>query len=317
MLPVLFNMTVITSRPYVHPQDLPALVDLLKSARPAAWINEYPSVFELQEAMDRPSIRENTCLWMNDDDGLLGFAFLLEPYNNFHFEIKPEVERDVEEKIIAWGMACAERSHVKGMPDTLDTSCRDDDHRRIAMLERQGFKRLEMNSLRLARNLNDPIPDPHLPKSFSIRHIAGENEVDKIVALHCAAFGASNMTIEDRLSMMRAPDYDPALDLVVIAPDNRFAGYCTCSIQSAENKRSGIKLGHTDPVAVHPDFQRQGLACALLLSGARLLKERGMELVMLGTSSENLAMQKAAQAAGFRVYSKRIWFSKKIPENKI
>ena len=74
-------------------------------------------------------------------------------------------------------------------------------------------------------------------------------------------------------------------------------------------------IGHTDPVAVHPEFRRRGLARGLLLAGAQLLKERGMELAMLSTSSDNKAMQKAAEAAGFRVYSKRIWFSKAIPKN--
>ncbi len=307
-------MPAITSRPYVHPQDLSALIDLLKAVRPAAWINEYPSVVDLKEALDRPSICENTCLWVNDQNDIVGFAFVLEPYNNIHFEIRPGVDREIEEEVVAWGMACARRVSTNEMPDTLDASCRDDDLRCIAILERQGFIRQEMNTLRLARNLNDPIPTPRLPEGFSIRSIKGENEVDLIVALHRAAFGTSNMTCEERLSIMRAPEYVPTLDLLVIAPDGRFAAYCTCSISSLENRVSGLKVGHTDPVATHPDFQRRGLACALLLRGARLLKERGMELAMLGTSSENLAMQKAAESAGFRVYSKRIWFSKMIPE---
>ena len=300
-------------RPYSHPQDLPAVIAFLKAVRPAAWINEYPGLVDLQEAMDRPSIRKTMRLWTNDRDDLIGFAFVLEPYNNIHFEIRPEFEGEIEEDVIAWGMVCAQRSRSKEVPDTLDASCRDDDLRRIALLERQGFILQEMNTLRLSRNLNDPLPTPRLPEGFSIRSIEGEKEVDLIVTLHRAAFGTSNMTREERLSIMRAPEYDPTLDLLVIAPDGRFAAYCTCSISSAENRVSGMRVGHTDPVATHPDFRRRGLACALLLRGSQLLKERGMELAMLGTSSENLAMQKAAQAAGFRVYSKRIWFSKLLP----
>jgi ribosomal protein S18 acetylase RimI-like enzyme len=120
------------------------------------------------------------------------------------------------------------------------------------------------------------------------------------------------MSREERLAIMRTPHYDPFLDLIVVAPDDHFAAYCTCTILAAENKRSGMKIGHTDPVAVHPDFQRRGLARALLLKGSQLLKERGMEMAMLSTSSDNLAMQRAAESAGFRVYSKRIWFSKTL-----
>jgi mycothiol synthase len=307
-------MPSISARPYSHPQDLPAVIALLKAVRPVAWINEYPGLVDLQEAMDRPSIRETMCLWVNDRNDLIGFAFVLEPYNNIHFETRSEFEQEIEEDVVAWGMACAQRSHTNETPDTLDASCREDDLRRITILERQGFIRQEMNTLRLSRNLNDPIPTPRLPEGFLIRSIEGENEVDLIVALHRAAFGTSNMTREERLSIMRALEYDPTLDLLVIAHNGRFAAYCTCSISSVENKMSGLKVGHTDPVATHPDFQRRGLASALLLRGAQLLKERGMELAILGTSGDNLAMQKAAQAAGFQVYSKRIWFSKMLPQ---
>jgi ribosomal protein S18 acetylase RimI-like enzyme len=307
-------MPAITSRPYVHPTDLPALMDLLKAVRPVEWGNEYPSSVDLQEAMARPSIREKTRLWVDELGHLAAFAFVLEPYNNLIFEVAPEAEHGIENQLIDWGMKSAVHSSDPGVEDTLDTSCREDDLHRVAMLGRQGFRQLEQNTLQMALKLDQPITPVRLPEGFSVRSIKGEQEVDAIVALHRAAFGTSHMTREERLAIMRAPEYDPALDLIVIAPDNRFAAYCTCSILTVENKRSGIKIGHTDPVAVHPDFQRQGLARALLLKAAQLLKDRGMEMAMLSTSSDNLAMQRAAESAGFRVYSKRIWFSKTIPD---
>jgi mycothiol synthase len=302
-------MSPISSRPYIHPEDLPALVDFLKTVRPAEWINEYPSLVDLQESMGRVSIREKTRLWVDEQGRLIAFAFVLEPYNNLAFELKPVAGHEIENELITWGIKSAD-----GSMDSLDTSCREDDLRRISLLERNGFIRREENTLRLARSLEEPIPPPLLPAGFTIRPITGEIEVDPIVALHRSVFGTSNMTREERLAIMRTPDYDPTLDLVVVAPGGHLAGYCTCSISPVENKLTGRKVGHTDPVAVHPEFQRRGLACALLLKSAQLLKERGMELAMLGTSSDNLPMQKAARAAGFRVYSKRIWFSKSIPD---
>jgi ribosomal protein S18 acetylase RimI-like enzyme len=303
-------MPSILSRPYSHPRDLPALLDLLDTVRPAEWNNEYPNSSDLQEAMARPSIRERTRLWVDDRGHLAAFAFVQEPYNNLAFEITPEAELEIENSLIAWGMKSAARSSDPGAEASLATSCREDDLRRVALLERQGFQKLNENTLQMARKLDQPISSVRLPEGFSIRPIKGEQEVDALVALHRAAFGTSNMTREERLAIMRTPDYNPALDLIVIAPDDRFAAYCTCSILAAETKRSGMKIGHTDPVAVHPDFQRRGLACALLLKGAQLLQDRGMDLAMLNTSSDNLAMQRAAKSAGFRVYSKRIWFSK-------
>jgi mycothiol synthase len=297
-----------TSRLYSHPDDLPKLIEFLKIVRPAAWIGEFPNVIDLQESMNRSSIREMTRLWIDDQRELAAFAFVLEPYNNFVFEAKADMDEEIENELISWGIECADPSM-----ETLDTSCREDDTERIVFLEHQGFVRLEENTLRLSRDLEEPIPPPQLPEGFTIRCLTGESEVDFLVALHQAAFGTSNMAREERLAIMRAPEYDPTLDLIVIAPDKRFAAYCTCSISTVENKLSGVKVGHTDPVAVHPDFQGRGLAQGLLLTGARLLKERGMTLAMLGTGSENLPMQKAAEAAGYRVYSKKLWFAKALP----
>ncbi|NTU56154.1 MAG: GNAT family N-acetyltransferase, partial [Anaerolineales bacterium] len=101
-------------------------------------------------------------------------------------------------------------------------------------------------------------------------------------------------------------EYDPTLDLVVIAPDGTVAAYCSCSVNNQ------TKIGFTDPVATHPNYQRMGLARALLLTGMILLKERGMSYAHLGTSGNNIAMQKTAESVGFTVEYKTIWFSKEV-----
>jgi len=105
---------------------------------------------------------------------------------------------------------------------------------------------------------------------------------------------------------MNTSEYDPSLDLVVVAPSGTIAAYCTCSVNEHE------KEGWTDPVATHPNYQRNGLAKALLLKGIQMLKERGMEYACLGTSGENIAMQKTAQSVGFYISHKNLWFEKTL-----
>jgi ribosomal protein S18 acetylase RimI-like enzyme len=91
---------------------------------------------------------------------------------------------------------------------------------------------------------------------------------------------------------------------------SRLYTYCTCSISEEENAHTGRNEGYTDPVATHPDFQRCGLAHALLLTGLHLLKRRGVGIAALGTSSANVAMQRTAESVGFGVQSATIWFAK-------
>jgi ribosomal protein S18 acetylase RimI-like enzyme len=169
-----------------------------------------------------------------------------------------------------------------------------------------------MRSLHMVRPLDEPVATPRVPAGFAIRHVVGDQEVEALVALHRAAFGTQNMTVEERLAMMHLPNYDPELDLLVTAPDGQFAAYCMCCISPEENARTGRNVGHTDPVGTHPAFQRRGLAKALLLTGLHKLKQRGLDAAVLGTNSDNVAMQRTAQAVGFRVHSTLLWFAKSV-----
>jgi ribosomal protein S18 acetylase RimI-like enzyme len=306
-------MTAFTNRLYAGATDLQGMIDLIIAVRPADRITDYPGAVDLQEAVARPFIQANTRLWEDAGGRLVSFAFVDE-YRNLRFEIAPRAAgSDVESQIITWGEECLRK--IRSKPDkevTLDASCREDDAERVEILQRQGFKLQSIRSLHMVRALDEPILSPHLPAGFIIRQVVGENEVEAIVALHRAAFGTDAMTIDERLAMMRTTEYDPELDLVAIAPDGTFAAYCMCSISQEENSRTGRNEGYTDPVATHPEFQRQGLARALLLTGLRLLKQRGMETAVLGTSSENDAMRKTAESVGFSVQSAKIWFAKKV-----
>jgi ribosomal protein S18 acetylase RimI-like enzyme len=307
------QMPTLTSRPYADAQDLQSMIDLLAGARPPARASSFPSAVDLRELLALRPVQARTRLWFDAEGRLTAFA-LVDHYDNLHFEYDPlAVPPGLEAEIVAWGVACIRRDLQEGgEPSTLDASCRSDDAGRISLLERHGFVQQEVRSLRLARSLSEPLPVPQWPAGFSVRHVTGEQEVEALVALHRAAFGTEAMTVEERLAMMRGPDYDAELDLLAVAPDGRLAAYCMCSISQEENRQTGRSEGYTDPVATHPDFRRRGLALALLLTGLDQLKQRGAGTALLGTSSENGAMLRVAQAAGFRLQSAALWFSKPV-----
>lgn len=306
-------MNGIKHRLYSDPADLEAMLDLLVRLRPGERITDFPSPADLREALSLPAVQQNTRLWLDEQGQLRAFAYV-DPYHNLRFELDQSAATpQVEAEIVAWGEACLrEVVQTGGDPLTLDGSCREDDQARIAFFERHGFERQPERSLHLERRLDEPLPAPELPPGFAIRPVSGDEEAPALVELHRAAFGSAMMTVAERLAMMRGPDYERELDLVVVAPDGRLAAYCFCWISAEENLRSGRKMGYTDPLATHPDFQRRGLAQALLLDGMRKLKARGMETAALGTSSTNLAMQAAAQAVGFRVKAVTLWFAKQV-----
>ena len=294
-----------SSRTYSTSQDLQSMIALLNIARPVEQLTDYPSNVNLHELLQSAVVQANTRLWF-DDEQLIAFA-LVDEYDNLLFDCLPDHLDPLGDEMIEWGL-----SRLNSDSKTLDTNCRESDTARVAFLEKLGFARTPTETISMRRDLDEPIPDSVLPAGFTIRSVKGEEEAKALAELHRLAFGTDFVTTEARLTWMRVPEYDPNLDLVAIAPDGTFAAYCMCSISNEQNQTTGDLEGQTDPVATHPRYQKLGLARALLLTGLSLLKERGMKTAGLGTSGDNIAMQKTAQSVGFYISHKKIWFEKAI-----
>ena len=297
-------MNPISSRLYADEKDFHLMLDLLARVRPSEHLNDYPVKVDIEESLASPLVRENTRLWF-DCDHLTGWAYV-DDFNNLWWEIEKRNQAWLDARIIEWGESCVRKTRSTGSFGDLDASCREDDSERIAFLQRFGFQQTDSSTIRMLRDLSKPLPSPRLPQGFAVRSIAGVQEAEAVAAMHRAAFGTEYMTTEHRLTIMSTSEYDPSLDLVVVAPDGTIAANCICSVSKERD------IGNTDPIATHPDFQRLGLARALLITGLGLLKERGVSFAQLGTSGDNFPMQRTAESAGFNVEHKIIWFSKEV-----
>ncbi|HNE68035.1 MAG TPA: GNAT family N-acetyltransferase [Anaerolineales bacterium] len=295
----------IISRLYEGPNDFQTMLNLLAKIRPAARMNDFPVKVDIEENMANEEIRANTRLWF-EGDRPIGWAYV-DDGNNLRWEVEKQFEDSVGVEMVAWGEACmrSRRKLNTGETSTLDASCREENHERLEFIRKHGFHQTDVISVGMKRLLSEPIPEPELPHGFSIRAVKGTEEAEAVASTHRSAFGTEYMTTENRLIIMNSSEYDPSLDLVVIAPDGSIAAYCTCSVNANGE-------GYTDPVATHPRYQRLGLAKALLLKGMQLLKERGMKSASLGTNGDNIAMQRTAEAVGFRLEHKTLWFEKEV-----
>ena len=297
-------MSHITSRVYKSEEDFQIIIDLLSKHRHPNHRNDYPLKVDIEENLASETVRANTRIWF-DDGQPIGWAYV-DDFRNLRWEFNTQYDELIGTEIVAWGETCIRKVQSIQEAITLDTSCRESYTERISFLKRHGFQQTEGTSIGMTRDLSKPIPDPELPNGFIIRSIAGVEEADRVASTHRAAFGTDYMTTERRLAIMNSSEYDPSLDLVVVASDETIAAYCSCSVNETE------ETGDTDPVAVHPRFQRMGLARALLLRGMQLLKERGMMSAHLGTSGDNIAMQKTAESVGFTLEYTNLWFSKEV-----
>ena len=292
-------------KPYEHDRDLKTVQNLIRVARGPEYLSDYPTPLDQHEVVGTPDNRKTFRIWENAQGEAVAYAFV-STFNNLYFDIAPDVEAAaLAREMISWGEVCVgERIARTGEPHTLDASCREDDRGRLKLLEYNGFRRSELQTLKFGRTLTPPLPSIPFPKGFSLRHVRGEEEAEAIVALHRAAFETAYMTVDERLAIMRAPGYDTTLELLAVAEGGTLAGYLTCSLEDT--------TGFTDPLAVRPEFQRRGLAGALLDAGLRTLAARGAKRTVLGTSNQNTAMVRVAEAAGFGVEQVKVWLSKTV-----
>jgi ribosomal protein S18 acetylase RimI-like enzyme len=294
-------MSTISSRLYEGEKDFQAMLDLQNKIRPASHINDYPVKVDIEENLAVEEIRANVKLWF-DNDRPIGWAYV-DDFHNLCWELEKTYTDTVGAEMVDWGENCVQIAAEES--STLDASCREDYQKRLDFLSKHGFRQTENFSVHMKRDLSNPVSEPDLPDGYLIRPVSGVEEAEAIAAAHRAAFDSDYMTTENRLIIMNSSEYDPTLDLLVIAPDGMIAGYCTCSTDSSGE-------GQTDPVAVRPNYQRKGLSKALLLKGLKLLKERGMKSVHFTTSGDNISMQKAGESAGFFLESRTLWFEKEI-----
>ena len=306
-------MNLLTSRLYTGPADLQAMIDLAQALR-ARGQKVYPIATDLYEELADTDAQVAARLWETAQGELVGFVYVNQYQNLVDVFDTDEMTLDLEAEMVAWVVSAMQRrNQERNYIHPLDAYVLEDDLPRQAFLERHGFQRRAETSILLSRSFDQPIAEPQLPQGFAIRPMGGEAEVEAYVALHRAAFGTDNMTVEYRRTIMSAPDYIPELDLVAVAPNGDLAAFCVCQIFPDDTPRAGgQKEGWTDPVGTHPNYQRLGLAKALLLAGMRTLKERGVDTALLGTSSTNTAMQHTAEAVGFRNASNTLFYSKTV-----
>lgn len=282
-------------------KDLQSMRRLIHSLPQVSCLVDFEEVIQIR------SVQETTCLWF-ENELLIAFAYV-DDFNNLCFDLLTDrSSSNLESEIVAWGMQCMrQRNQSTGEEATLDASCTGANIERIQFLERHGFEQQAIRTLHFERDISLPIPAIKLPAGYQIRTVHGESEVEDLVTLHRQAFGTDHMTVEYRLSIMHAPQYESRFDWVVQSPSGALAAFCIGSFDEVEQS-----IAFLDPVGTHPDHRRLGLAGAMMVHGMTVLADCGGKLIKFGTSSENTGMQKLGEQLGFSCASESVWFTKPV-----
>lgn len=300
-------------RPYRGTPDLTAMQGLLLGD-PDPFHN-YPTLADLPELLSssQPDVAANTVVWEGETGRIVGFATVHPRYDNLYWHIRPgTLLASIGDGLIAWAIGRRLETIEAGDVPTLDVASREDDAERITFLRRHGFAPTEDLTLTMERALAAPVPGPEAPEGYEIRQLRGESEVEAYVALHRAAFGTENMTVAERLEIMRQPTYLPEGDLVLTTPDGELVAFYVCSLDREANERENVREGEIGIVGTHPAFRGRRLGRTMVLAGIRALREQGVETATLGVDGANVAARRVYDSVGFRVRRATRWYRKAL-----
>jgi mycothiol synthase len=149
----------------------------------------------------------------------------------------------------------------------------EDDAPLLDAVQRRGYLRNENRSSSHLEYEIGELPSPCLPDGFSIRSMAEEQDIEKRREI----FGRSFDHDDPRewpsafayRELMKAPDYDPDHDLIVVAPTGTYAACCIFWYDQKNH------VAHLEPLGTHPAYRKRGLARALLLEALHRVKRLG------------------------------------------
>lgn len=291
--------TAFAERAYLA-TDIPAIVAMLNACDAVDHEDDSYTEEDLRSEFGSPTLdtANDLRLW-HDGEQLVGLGQLwvdtdAERADIFHYWRVAPAHRDLgaEEQILAWAELRAQAIGVAGaVPALLRCGATEHDAARRERYERHGFA-IDRYSYRMERDLRTPLPDRTLPDGFTIRPALGVEDAQRWVDCFNQSFidhpHHHHYTIEDHLHELASdPNYRRELDLVVIADDGTYVGFCYCRIDADANARNGELVGWIDVLGTRRGYRGIGLGRALLRAGIHLLREAGMETVRLGVDANN------------------------------
>jgi mycothiol synthase len=295
---------LLTSRFYEDENDLRQMQDLLMEARSRSDDWRYAHVGELNWNFFMVAChlnpQEYIRLW-HDGGKLAGYAILGED-PSFDWQVLPAYEwRGIEAEALAWAetrLNALRGSDAKQWGGNLVSGARQDDARRIAFLEQQGFRRGEYAEVNMLRSLAGPIPESTFPAGCRVRAVSAASDIEDRAAAQREVWQpwtVGNVSDEQYARFMRLPGYDRELDVVTVAPDGKIAAFVNGWLDPVN------RIGDFGPVGAREAYRRQGMTRAALLEGLRRMKARAMDRMCISTGVANTAARRLYESIGFKV----------------
>lgn len=283
----------ITRHPFRGEADMIRVLDLLH-----AMPSHRHHILDLPWRLTSPAIQEgrDAAFWVDEQSRVVGLAAWQYYWATLDLFLLPgSTRQELEAGVFAWAeQRFRERDAERGEPLPYWIEFRDDDQETRQLAERHGFLFNEHDCNAFFQHmLNDLAPVPALPDGFSLRSLAGLQEIAAYAEVHRVAFESDSMTTAWRARTLSAPQYRSELDLVIVAPSGELAGFCVGWFDADR------RMAHVEPIGVHPQFRRCGLARSLLLEMLHRFKALGALRAQIEPRIDNTPIHRVCESVGF------------------
>ena len=224
-------------------------------------------------------------LWEDESGNIVGVTCIEHPdpthpgFGEMFIQRHPEHLNLIEEMIAVGEELYVDpnrrRTHVWAFENDTDLT---------AVLESRGYTRKDDSAACFLSYTFGEMPELALPKGYVLQSMADEVNIERRREIFGRGFNhedpkewPSAFAYEE---LMRAPDYQKAHDLYIVAPDGTYAA---CAIVWHDDVN---KVGHLEPLGTHPDHRRKGLAEQIVWEGIRRLKAQGSTWMPMGGGFE-------------------------------
>lgn len=302
----------VTYRLLRHPDDWPAIAELIAEANTVDDVDWFPSPGSLAVEHVPNHDRSRDHVLVELDGRLVGHAKTSWAERgglltlDFDVLLHPTVRRHGLGSVLAdW----AERQLVERTesvvhgPRAFQVWAHDSQLPGRAFLEGRGYEPVRYFA-EMSRDLAAPIPELALPEGIESRPVETAHQ-RAIFDAEREAFrdhwGYREQTDDDMAAYFSFPDIDTSLWQVAWAGDE-VVGVVSTWIFPDENERLGVDRGWLERISVRRPWRKRGVASALTAAAMRALAARGIAEAMLGVDSENpTGAFSLYESLGFRV----------------
>lgn len=327
-------------RPFRGEADYPVMAQVVNASEAADLIEETTTAEQIaNEYAHMPEGRDsNQDVLLAEVEGqMVGYAYVWvsvtesgERLYRHRGYLLPEWRRKgIGQAMFRWAEArlCAIAAERQEDSALLQMMAEDTAYGRVALAERNGYHPVRYFYF-MQRAPLDNLPDAPLPASVELRPARPEHlraiweAKEEAFADHGSAYaepGHLASTEADYQRWVNDPYHDLRLWQIAWAVDaDAIAGLSLNSIIEDDNTRYGFRRGWINSLGVRRAWRGRGLARALLVSGMRVLRERGMTEAVLGVDADSLTgATRLYESVGYRVLNKDALYRKRIKVGRV